>query len=314
MVIINVFIPQGEGSTTSRKAYIASAMEVGRICDSRYRSRHGLLSWETMSSLRIDVSLRRFRARDSKRTQGLSSKHLLKARPTQIAWPEEFHQHFTVNGASIISESSVDKVFIRAEDIEEDEDEGDRLTSTFSYRVSGARGRHKVTVPVSIYLDVEAWEDAEVEDGEMVISPVNESAVFQVPISNSDLSVALNSIKNLIESDEKLPDGSVMPPRSPEETYARLLELLTVTDIRTPSIHAEIILRALIRNPTDYTERPDYSQDEKPSEVVLKLSPAIQGSPSLTNTLSFERIKAQLTGTDILKKFKPGLLDALFGG
>jgi len=235
----------------------------------------------------------------------LSTKHLLKARPTQITWPEEFLEHFSVERASVIAEDSVGRISIRVEDMDEDEDEERRLASSFTYTVTGKRSSHTVNVPVPIYLDDEAWDDADEDDGVISISPAAETPVFELPVANTDLSEALYAIMRLIEREES---------SSPEEAYSRLMELLERSEIRTPSVHAEMILRSLVRDPDDLSQRPDYSQTEMPEAVVLKLSPAITSSSSLTNVLAFERIRAQLVSPSVLEKTSPGLLDALFGG
>ena len=184
-----------------------------------------------------------------------------------------------------------------------DEDEGRQSTCVFYYRADGKQSRVKITTPVPIYLDDDAWENAEGDEGEIVIAPVQESTVFQVPISNTDLSEALHAIFTLIEREEI---------ESYNSGYARLMELLTHSNLRTPSIHAEIILRALVRSAESPMERPDFSVHAT-SYQMMKLSPAILNSPSISNSLAFERVKAQLTSTEILKKNKAGPIDALFG-
>ena len=236
----------------------------------------------------------------------LSSKHLLKARPTKIHWPEEMQEHFSVERAAILAESSVDKVYVKADDIEIDEDEERQTTSIFYYKIAGKHGRTKVTTPVPIYLDEDAWDSTEADDGEISITPVQEAAVFHVPVANTDLTEALHSIFNLIEREEVT---------SYHEAYAKLLDSLHRSELRTPSVHAEIILRAMVRSADDLMARPDFSEGpDEPTYTVLKLTPAILNSPSVTNSLAFERVKAQLTSTEILRKNTPGVLDALFGG
>ena len=236
----------------------------------------------------------------------LSSKHLLKARPTKIHWPVEMQDHFSVERAAIIAESSVDKIYIKVDDIEIDEDEERQTTSVFYYKIVGKHGRTKVTTAAPIYLDDDAWESTETDDGEISITPVQESAVFHVPVTNTDLSAALHSIFNLIERDEV---------QSYHEAYAMLIASLIESELRTPSVHAEIILRAMVRSATDPMARPDFSVGpDEPPYAVLKLTPAILNSPSVTNSLAFERVKAQLTSTEILRKNTPGVLDALFSG
>lgn len=236
----------------------------------------------------------------------LSSKHLLKARPTKIAWPEEFQEHFSVERAMILAESTVDRIYIKADDIELDEDEERELTSTFTYKIANKNSRVRITTPVPIYLDEDAWASTEIDDGERIITPIPETPIFHVPVANTDLSEALHAIFNLIEREES---------STYHEAYGRLMELLTRSELRTPSVHAEIILRAMVRSAADPMARPDFSSGpDEPPYVILKLTPAILSSPSVTNSLAFERVKAQLTSTEILRKNRSGVVDAFFGG
>jgi hypothetical protein len=240
----------------------------------------------------------------------LSSKHLLKARPTPIEWPPEFTAAFTVERATIVAESIVDKVYVEVSDLEEaeaegDGDEGGRTTTVFYFRVAGRQARTKITVPVPIFLDEDAWEGREDDEGLLAITPVPEVPIFQVLVTNTDLSEALRDIFRLIEREE-LSDH--------HEAYNRLAALLEKSAIHTPSVHAEMILRALARDPADNMARPDFSGGEEPPVAMLKLMAAILTSPSVTNSLAFERVKAQLVGFEILQKQGEGVLDALFGG
>jgi hypothetical protein len=234
----------------------------------------------------------------------LSSKHLLKARPTKINWPEEFQKHFTVERASVIAESSVERVFVKVDDIEVDEDEERRMSSVFYYRIAGKNGRLKLISPVPLYLDEDAWESTEIDDGEVAITPIQETSIFQVPVTNTDLSEALHSVFNTLEREELT---------SYHEAYSRLIGLLGKSEIKTPSVHAEMILRAMVRSVEDNTQRPDFSGPDEPGYAILKLTQAILASPSVTNSLSFERVKAQLVGVEVLKKSAEGVMDALFG-
>jgi hypothetical protein len=238
----------------------------------------------------------------------LSSKHLLKARPTPVAWPAEFLEHFTVERAAVIPESQVEKITVFAEDVEyEEEDEGAerQKTAVFWYKAAGRQKAVRMTLTVPIYLDEEAWEGAEESEGERSISPVPEMAAFHVPVANTDLSEALYAIYALIEREENT---------SLHELYGRLLELLIKSSIEAPSVHAEMIIRALVRSEGDPTARPDFSGPEEPPYQILKLPAAILNSASVTNSLSFERVKAQLTSVEILEKDGAGMMDALFGG
>jgi hypothetical protein len=233
----------------------------------------------------------------------LSSKHLLKAKPIEVKWSDNFYTYFSVERNNIIPENMVDRIYILASDIEIDEVDDGMMANTFYVKVSGDRTRHKITSDTPLYLDSEIWEDSESENGEYVISPDPSSAVFYTSISNKDLSEALHAIFGLIELEdiEDIDSG-----------YNRFIELLIQSDIKTPSIHIEMILRALVRDASNLLQRPDYNQIDEPQAVVLKLPQAIINSSSVTNSLAFEKVKSQLTSLDIFKKYDKGVLDAFF--
>jgi hypothetical protein len=234
----------------------------------------------------------------------LSSKHLLKARPRKINWSDEFLSHFVVERTMIYAESSVDKVYVRLEDIVVDEDEDTYTTNVFSFKIFGKQKKVKITTSIPITLDTEIWNINESTSEEFSVTPIGDNPIFYVPVKNSDLSETLYAIFNLIER-EKIDSISI--------GYNKLMELLIKSQINTPSIHAEIILRALVRDPVDNMVRPDFSTGpDEPEYVMLKLPQAILASPSITNSIAFERVKAQLTSIDILKKDKKSVIDSLF--
>jgi hypothetical protein len=233
----------------------------------------------------------------------LSSKHLLKARPTRVNWPETFSKAFAVERATIMAQDTVTSISVKLDDVEGDDMDDDMLaTSIFNYTMDGKI--HHVESPIQLYLNNEVWGEATHMHGEITIQPLPETPCFFIPVSNTDLSEALQAIFALIEKEEGL---------SMHESYIRLIGLLGDTALDTPSVHAEMILRALVRNPNNIIERPDFSGVmEEPEYVMLKMSSAILNSPGVTTSLAFERIRAQLTGTEIFLKKKSGMLDFLF--
>jgi len=237
----------------------------------------------------------------------LSSKHLLKTKSARTAWPEELTRAFVVERTHLLTESEVRRVIITKEDIHTDEEEeGARVTSKFSYILSGANKPITVESPIPLFLEKDVWCEGRVQEEEYTIyvEPVQHEALFSVSVANDELAAFLNAIFALIEKDDH---------DSVTDLYEKFMWLLSQSGIQSPSIHAEMIIRALVRDPQDLTFRPDYSTGpERPDEAILKLSPAIFNSASITNSLAFERVKNQLTDTDSFRKQSTGLLDQLF--
>jgi hypothetical protein len=98
------------------------------------------------------------------------------------------------------------------------------------------------------------------------------------------------------------------------EMYSALIYLFNENRISAQSHAIEIIIRGFVRSLDNIIERPDFSFSEMPPYQILKLNSAILNSPSVTNSLAFERIENQLLSTNIFSKEKKSEFDIFFGG
>ena len=77
------------------------------------------------------------------------------------------------------------------------------------------------------------------------------------------------------------------------------------------SIHAELILRELIRDVDDPTMRPS-SFNSNANYVIMKLSEAIMNSKSPSVSMGFEFLKRQFQSPELYYKDGNSLLDDLY--
>jgi hypothetical protein len=99
-----------------------------------------------------------------------------------------------------------------------------------------------------------------------------------------------------------------------DEIVQRMMELLVSNEIELDAVHAEVILRNMVRLKSDLSLRPDFSSDDPGEYTILRLVDAILQSPSIIQSLSFQDIRRQLMDVRTYSKSGSSLLDPLFGG
>ena len=237
----------------------------------------------------------------------LSSKHLLKTDSVVIDWPPIIKNQFIIDRSSIIAEANTSQIIINKEDITDQENT--KTVTRFVYQKRTGREQYIVESPIELALSANFINSAidDKENNEYVLKiPASQTEgieIFTFSVENNELSSALVSIFSLIEQEEN---------DDLDEMFNDFMSRVDSTGIDTPSVNIEMILRALIRNPLDITNAPDYSNDNLPAEVILKLLPAIINTPSITNSLAFERIKSQLMQPTTYEKTNEGVFDILF--
>lgn len=235
----------------------------------------------------------------------LSSKHLLQTKSAFIDLGEAFKKWFYVDKSKIKS-NNVKSVTIRREDVEEDE-EGDLFVKTvFANPNSGDVEEVQTETEVFLGVDLIAMYN-DTNDEELVVSINSLSEPFFIKMKNEELSASLMQIIQLIGSNDHCGlDNDI------DAIYNTFIELLIKNDIDVQSVHAEIILRALMRANGNVSVFPDFSQEEFPEIEVLSLSNAILHAEFLSESLSFEHIRKQLGSVSTFEKGGTSSFDKLF--
>jgi hypothetical protein len=244
----------------------------------------------------------------------LSSKHLLQTTSQKIDWPEEFLGRFTVDRNMVTpNNTSSDAIVIDQMDITEAEDGAYRSISRF-WITSRSKNRTEVYVPIELVLSRETERllaNFKTSDSEITI-PLKaydaEEAAFQIIMENKEISSSLKGILDLIDSSGHLGLDQI------DDIFNKFVSLLNESGIRLQGVHAEMVLRALVRDPEDLQKRPDFNQPEYPPYTVLRVAEAIHNSGSVSVSLAFQEIKRQLSSPSTFKKSESSNLDAVFRG
>jgi hypothetical protein len=132
----------------------------------------------------------------------------------------------------------------------------------------------------------------------------NEDA-FIVKVQNYEITKPLNELKSFIEKGKELEADSI------SHLIDKLKYLMECGGIYSESIHIEILARNLIRDKYNITQLPDYSKKD-PEYIITSIHNSIHKSASITNSLTFERIKTQMRDPLTYEKTETSFYDVLF--
>lgn len=269
----------------------------------------------------------------------LSAKHLLKTNSEVINWSDDFVEFFTLDANAVMLNPSLDNqnrysIVIEDNDIKENEgmfddgmgdnEEGDNVSDEIdfnksiqhfkiSFKESGTNKLVKIDSDKELYLSPYLEEiikkDAVKDDDGRYILPfrnIDENEpLFFIEVENNELAKHLKDILDLIDNKEHLHVADK------EEMMQKFIELLNESGIFLDSVHAENVVRELIRTREDITKRPNFDKPN-PTYTMLRVSDAIMNSESIIISLSFEKIKKQMYEPETYKKTAPSFLDKLF--
>ena len=237
----------------------------------------------------------------------LSSKHLLQTKSERTTWSDEFRKFFYVDRADVQANSDIDAIRIMRDDVDEDGD-GD----FFVRKAVVEDGEDEVVVafPNGAFLPeaVEKAHRAGSEGDVLEISNITkDDRIFFLKGENIELTASLKSIQNLMETADHNGLGNNLNAICNE-----FLKLLEKSGISLQSVHAEMIVRALARDPEDDSRPPDFAKTEFPPVKVMTVKSAILNGERLAESLSFEEIKRQIANPRTFEKGGTSALDNLF--
>jgi hypothetical protein len=252
----------------------------------------------------------------SKLTQNLlSAKHLIESKSPDIDFDSVFMEAIDVDFSKIkINPDYNGCMIIEDESIQEDEETGEKFVEKIIINPTSS-GIEKNNVIVEfeqpLYFSKLLTEKIDKYRTNKMSFMINlkdfhDEVIFVLKIKNVEMTDSLNKIKNLIENKDHLGEVTI------NGLTQRMLDLLICSNIKMDNIHAEVILRELIRDPNDYSKRPDFSTERKPDYIILRLIDSILKSNSISKGLGFQDIKKQLNSLDTYEKNGESILDVFF--
>ena len=262
----------------------------------------------------------------------LSAKHLLEAAMEIITWSKGFEDLFEVEYNLIKLQDNISlegyKLALDPIDADSDnddfEDDSDKFrNSDYSFYVndfdiikpSGEVINIHTTEADNIYLTLEFMEliskyGKEKDDKIVIDLDIKEilesdSYFFAIQLLNNDLSKSLERVKAIIDN------SKIMGVNDRNSILQTLLESLIDCGLDLSSVHAELILSNQIRSVDDILLLPDW---QYPNEQyrLLTLKQSLNAHPSVSVSVSYEKISKMLYNPLTFRKRKASAMDLFF--
>lgn len=131
--------------------------------------------------------------------------------------------------------------------------------------------------------------------------------LFTVEIKNKELTDPIKVIQKLINSNDRLGTKSI------SELCQAFAENLISIGIKYDLVHAECVVRSLLRKKSNELEFPDWSRAGDPNDFqIMRLNKALFKNPSAIVSLSYGFLRKQLISPELYSKSAPSHLDTLF--
>lgn len=135
----------------------------------------------------------------------------------------------------------------------------------------------------------------------------DESSLFTVEIKSQELSDPLKIFEGLLNRKDR------MGTKTLSELCQKFAEGLIKMGTKYDLVHAETIVRALVRKRSNRLEFPDFSAAGDPNDVqILRLNDALYYNPSALVSMPYGYLRKQLLSTELYEKNASSHLDTLW--
>ena len=265
----------------------------------------------------------------------LSAKHLLETIIKKMKWVAEFNTYFEIDGNIIELAPDLNlkgyNLLIDAESICMENEDDFQKTEYDDDSFSGEDMEHYNEYITEFFIETPAGEiitistedsdklyitnelndvlrrKAEPVDGKFCIPMQNltDIPIFLIIIHNNELSKAMEAIMDIINK------NSVTKSKDRHQLLQAFIESIIDGNIKIAGIHCEIILANQLRDIDNILDEPDWSVPDAPYQI-LTLNGALTNNPSVTVTMSYQRLSKTLYNPLTFRKNKPSFLDLFF--
>ncbi len=252
----------------------------------------------------------------------LSAKHLLDTKSIEIKMNASFNRFFSLEGNTVVinSDKSISKhsIIIKKVDLQLDDeyDDIDFNQSVECFYVQDDRSAKIYKIKemdgnpmyLSEYMSniIEDSYDSDIEGYIVSIDDIGEDeGLFYFQIENFELVKTLTDIMDLVDKQNKFDIDNY------HDLLNKFIELMVEGKLYTQAIHAECILRNIIRDDQDIQQPQDFTKDVLSYQITY-ISKALLHNPSLLISLSYQEIADQFRRASSYKKEGKSYLDLLF--
>lgn len=134
--------------------------------------------------------------------------------------------------------------------------------------------------------------------------------LFLIQIENKELTRPLYDIIGLLDTRER---RRILGIETMNDLVQCMLDLLIESSIDVMNVHAEVVLRPLIRSIEDVLQRPDFTKYNALKDTqMLTVSGALEKHPSVLIGLSFQYLNRQLLSPLTFRKTGTSFVDSFF--
>ena len=249
----------------------------------------------------------------------LSSKHLQVTTSTGIQFNPEFYNIFEINSNEITArdDSPVDEdlyLILGPVQTEEGEDSIDYYCETFDL----VDGNQNVVVHAAenngakLYLSKQLVDVyVKMKDKKKPISmnlfDDDSAVIFNVEVKNKELTQPIRNMNKLLNTVDHAGCHTV------DEVVQAFAGNMIDAGIEYPMVHAEMIIRGLLRKKSNEIEEPDWTANGDINDYkILRLNDALFKNPSVSISLTYGYLRKTLKSVEFYQKDAPSTLDPFF--
>lgn len=250
----------------------------------------------------------------------LSAKHLLEAAVMALKWVDIFGNFFEVNYNIINLIEDYDykgyKLIINPDNIyvesEEDNFDFNEYVTMFQIRTPEGETYDIHTEDFdSLYIsntlngEIRKFGEAVEDNIEIDMEKLVGLDLFMIYINNNELSKTLELIKSILNK------KSITESFDINGIAQKFIETVIEGGLNTIAIHLELILSNQLRSIHNILDKPDWTIPGEDYQLIT-LNDALTNNPSITVSMSYQKLSKVLYNPLSFKKDKPSFLDLLF--
>lgn len=263
----------------------------------------------------------------------LSAKHLLETFIEKITWSDKFNDFFEIEGNLIHLNPELNPkdyhLIINRNAIELENEEDDDLTSSddddenapsiyneyicefdvaYGNEVFHITSDKGTKLYISNELNTVMRRAGEpIEDGNICIdfSDLKNINLFIIPIENNELSKTLDRLKDLLDKNSTIANYNI------HTLLQALIDTAIEGGLNIASTHLEVILSNQIRDKENILERAKW-YEYNPEYEILSLNRALTCNPSITISMSYQKVSRLLYNPLTYKKNGASFMDLFF--
>ena len=262
----------------------------------------------------------------------LSAKHLLETSITKVTWCPKFSDYFEIDNNIIRLAPELDYKDYRLQidpdniELENDEDsdlidEDDKdsgiyneyITTFDVVKVSSGEEFHITTdkaepLYITSELNTIIRKKGEPIDGKISIgfNELKDIDLLVIQIENNELTKVLNNLLAIINRRE-----TTHSYPSISDLYQDLVDTTVEGGLNISCTHLEVILMNQLRDTEDIFDKPHWWEHNPPYNIIT-LNEALTNNPSITISMSYQKIKKMLYNPLTFRKNGPSFMDLFF--